>query len=146
MDQQTIADRIEISDLLTRYAHAVDTKDWELWRTVFTPDASIDYTSAGGQAGGVETIAAWLEESLALFDMTQHLISNEQVTIEGDRATVKAMFYNPMRFADGGEFFATGGWYHHDLVRTVEGWKSARLVEESAWFDPSANTTLPGER
>jgi hypothetical protein len=27
-----------------------------------------------------------------------------------------------------------GGYYHHDLVRTPEGWKSARLVEENVWF------------
>ena len=48
MTPQEIADRIEIDDLITRYATAVDTKDWDLYRTVFTDDAVIDYTSAGG--------------------------------------------------------------------------------------------------
>jgi hypothetical protein len=27
-----------------------------------------------------------------------------------------------------------GGYYHHDVVRTPEGWKSQRLVEENVWF------------
>ena len=61
MDLQTLADRIEINDLLTRYAHAVDTKDWALYRTVFTADAHIDYESAGGIKGDLETVADWLE-------------------------------------------------------------------------------------
>ena len=31
MTLQDIADRIEIDDLLTRYATALDAKDWDLW-------------------------------------------------------------------------------------------------------------------
>jgi hypothetical protein len=44
------------------------------------------------------------------------------------------MFNNPMRLP-GGEVWFTGGWYHHDLVRTDGGWRSRNLREESAWFD-----------
>ena len=42
MDLQTLGDRLEINDLLTRYAHSVDSKDWTLYRSVFTEDAFID--------------------------------------------------------------------------------------------------------
>lgn len=48
MDWQRLADEQAISALLYRYARAVDTKDWALYRSVFTDDAVIDYTSAGG--------------------------------------------------------------------------------------------------
>ncbi len=132
--ETTVADRIEIADLLTRYARAVDTRDWELYRQVFTPSAHIDYTSAGGVAGDLETVAAWLEQTLAGFDMTQHLISNLEVDVDGDEARVRAMFFNPMRASDGTQF-TCGGWYDHDLVRTDAGWRSRRLVEDAAWFD-----------
>ena len=27
-----------------------------------------------------------------------------------------------------------GGYYHHELVRTPDGWKSQHLVEENVWF------------
>ena len=40
---QEISDRLEIDDLLTRYATGVDRKDWDLWETCFTSDAFIDY-------------------------------------------------------------------------------------------------------
>ena len=45
------ADELAITALLNRYARAVDTKDWELYRTVFTDDAVIDYSGAGQIVG-----------------------------------------------------------------------------------------------
>ena len=137
MDMQTLGDRLEINDLLTRYAHSVDSKDWALYRTVFTDDAFIDYESAGGIKGDREAVADWLEKTMAGFPMTQHLISNIDVKIDGDRATVRAMFYNPMGMPSGKTFWC-GGFYNHSLVRTADGWKSERLIEESSWFDRAA--------
>jgi len=134
MDMQTLGDRLEINDLLTRYAHSVDSKDWTLYRSVFTDDAFIDYESAGGIKGDREAVADWLEKTMAGFPMTQHLISNIDVKIDGDRASVRAMFYNPMGMPSGKTFWC-GGFYNHSLVRTADGWKSQRLIEESSWFD-----------
>jgi 3-phenylpropionate/cinnamic acid dioxygenase small subunit len=37
-----VSDEAEIARLLYRYARAVETKDWELYRSVFTQDAVID--------------------------------------------------------------------------------------------------------
>ena len=134
MDRQALADRIAAQDLLTRYATAVDRRDWEQYRSIFTADAEIDYTSAGGIAGTVDEVVEFLSTSLEMFEMTQHLVSNIDLEVNGDSATVTAMFNNPMRLP-GGDTWFTGGWYHHDLVRTPDGWRSRRLREESAWFD-----------
>lgn len=134
MDARTLADRIEITDLLTRYATAVDDKDWPLYRSVFTADAQIDYSTAGGPTGDVDTVVAGLTEQLGLFSRTQHFISNIAVELDGDTAKVRAMFFNPMIVSPGKQF-TCGGWYNHDLVRTPDGWRSARLVEDAAWFD-----------
>ena len=73
MDLQAIEDRIAAEDLLTRYATAVDRRDWEQYRLIFTTDAEIDYTSAGGIAGTVDEIVEFLSTSLEMFEMTQHL-------------------------------------------------------------------------
>ncbi|MDP6867534.1 MAG: nuclear transport factor 2 family protein [Acidimicrobiales bacterium] len=134
MDRQALEDRIAAEDLLTRYATAVDRRDWEQYRSIFTTDAEIDYTSAGGIAGTIDEIVEFLSTSLEMFEMTQHLVSNIDLEVNGDSATVTAMFNNPMRLP-GGDTWFTGGWYHHDLVRTPNGWRSRRLREESAWFD-----------
>ena len=97
MDLQTLADRIEINDLLTTYATSVDNKDWAMYRTVFTPDAFIDYESAGGVKGTLDEVVAWMETTMAGFPMTQHLVANVGVELDGDAAKVRAMFYNPMQ-------------------------------------------------
>nr|MDT0667872.1 nuclear transport factor 2 family protein [Micromonospora sp. DSM 115978] len=96
MDLQALQDKIEINELLTRYARGVDTKDWELWKTVFTADATVDYSSAGAAVGPRDEVAAWLERGLGAVPMTQHFISNVEIDLDGDRAKVRAMFYNPM--------------------------------------------------
>ena len=87
---------------------------------------------------GVDDMCAWLEEALAQFPATQHMVSNVHIVfggeeLAGDEAEVEAMFHNPMTMPDGSTWF-TGGWYHHHVVRTDEGWRSRNLVEESAYF------------
>ncbi|MFM9377254.1 nuclear transport factor 2 family protein [Gordonia sp. VNK21] len=133
---QQLLDEAEIARLLTRYATAVDARDWDLYRTVFTPDAWIDYTSAPhGQAGNLDETVAWLAASLTLLPMTMHYVLNIDAAIDGDGATVRAMFYNPLQIpgVEGTSF--CGGYYNHTLVRTGDGWRSARLIEENLWFE-----------
>jgi 3-phenylpropionate/cinnamic acid dioxygenase small subunit len=136
MDVQQLGDRIEIGELLARYARAVDTKDWALWRSVFTDDAEMDYRSAGGPAGPRDEVSDWLEEALATFPMTQHLITNVEVTFgpDGDTASVHALFFNPMTFPGQSDPSSCGGTYDHEVVRTPDGWKSRKLLEQNAWF------------
>ena len=133
MDLQTLSDRAEITDLLTRYARSVDRQDWNLFRSVFTADAHIDYKQVGGVAGNVDEIVGFLSKVMAMFETIQHLISNIDISIDGDEAQVTAMVYNPLKLPDS-PVWATGGWYHHKLVRTAEGWRSRSLVEEASWF------------
>ena len=133
MDVQTLIDRAEITDLLTRYARAVDRKDWDLFRSVFTPDARIDYTQVGGTAGSLDEVVDFLSKVMPMFEAMQHLISNIDISIDGDEAKVTAMVYNPLKLPDS-EVWATGGWYHHELVRTPDGWRSRSMVEEASWF------------
>jgi 3-phenylpropionate/cinnamic acid dioxygenase small subunit len=133
-----LADRLEIDDLLTRYAVALDTKQWDLLDTVFTPDATVDYRSAGGAHGSYPEVRAWLEQTLAGFPMTQHLVANRDVRIDGDTATARSYFYNPMGLPrkDGSlKLFFVGGYYNDRLRRTPDGWRIVERIEETAWMD-----------
>ncbi len=136
MDIGQISDQLEINALLYRYARAVDTRDWELWRSVFTEDAHIDYSSApGGHAGSRDEIAEWLRTNIALLPVTQHFITNIEPDITGDTASVRAMFYNPLQLPGVEGLSFSGGYYHHELLHTAEGWRSRNLREETVWFD-----------
>lgn len=139
MDVQLLSDRLQIDDLLTTYTRAIDTGDWDRLDAVFTPDAEIDYTSTGGIAGRYPEVKAWLAENLPMFPRRQHVLGQKEVVLDGEPAAgarVTAYFLNPMVLpqADGSELlWEFGGLYHHDLVRTRDGWRSARLVEELCW-------------
>jgi len=128
-------DRLEISALLYRYARAVDTKDWSLYRSVFTEDAVIDYSSAGAIRGTREEVAEWLAAGFVSIPMSMHYITNiEVLECTGDTARVRAMFYNPMQLPGMTGLSYCGGYYHHELVRTGDGWRSAHLREDNVWF------------
>lgn len=131
---QAVADRLEIHELLARYARGVDTKDWDLYRSVFTEDAFIDYSSAGFAAGSREEVTTALEAGFGAIPWSQHYITNVEIELAGDQAHVRALFFNPMQLPGMAEHSSCGGYYHHDLVRTGDGWRSRRLVEENRWF------------
>ncbi len=135
MTLQSIADRIEIDDLLTRYASALDAKDWDRFSTCFTADAHIDYTGAGGIKGSLDEVRQWLAQVMARFPMTQHLVTNREVRIDGDRATCRSYLFNPMGVADGDDLvlFFDGGTYRDQLVRTADGWRIAERIEEPTY-------------
>ncbi|MFB1296845.1 nuclear transport factor 2 family protein [Mycobacterium sp. pW049] len=133
-DLGRLTDELEIRALLNRYARAVDTKDWDLYRSVFTDDAHIDYSSAGAAAGTRDEVAAWLEAGFAAIPWTMHYVTNVECEIAGDSATVRAMFYNPMQLPGTDVQSCCGGYYYHELVRTPDGWRSRNLREDNVWF------------
>ncbi|WP_280426208.1 nuclear transport factor 2 family protein [Nocardia carnea] len=149
MDTQRLRDELEITALLHRYARAVDAKDWVLYRSVFTEDATIDYSSAGAIAGSRDEVADWLAAGFTALPMSMHYITNiEILRLDGDNAQVRAMFYNPMQLPGMTELSSCGGYYHHDLVRTADGWRSHRLREENVWFAnrPAARESATGQQ
>ena len=135
MTLQDIADRIEIDDLLTRYATALDAKDWHLFSTCFTPDARIDYSAAGGITGALPEVREWLASVMAAFPMTQHLVTNKAVRLDGDTATCRSCLFNPMGVpeGDGMAVWLEGGYYRDRLVRTADGWRIAERTEEPTY-------------
>ena len=145
MTLEEISDRIEINDLLTRYSVAIDTKDYALLDTCFTPDAHVDYTTSGGTKGAYSEVRQWLEKALSIFPMTMHFISNSTVVLKGDEATARTYVINPMGFPnpDGGlHMFTVGAYYNDELVRTDAGWRIAERYEEQAYLEGSLPTAL----
>ena len=126
-----MTDELQIAALLYRYARAVDTKDWELYRSVFTDDAYNDYSSAGAAAGSRDEVADWLSQGFGAIPWTMHYITNIESDITGDTALVRAMFYDPMQLPGMSEMSSCGGYYHHELVRTSDGWRSRHLARRT---------------
>jgi len=134
---QEISDRIEIHDLLVRYSHAIDTRDFEALDEVFTPDALIDYSAMGGAKGSLPEIKDFLRKAMRQFTGFQHLIANSMIDLRGDEATGRTICHNPMVMTKpNGEthVFYCGLWYLDRLVRTPNGWRIRERVEEKCYF------------
>ena len=74
---------MEAMRLQNGYALAIDARDWELFRTVFTPDVRADYPHA--VFDGME---AWLGNFIPFHDTcawTVHEITNHVVGEDGQR-------------------------------------------------------------
>lgn len=145
LSPQEISDRIEIQDLLVRYARAIDARDYALLDTCFTPDALVDYTTSGGIQGRYPEVRAWLEKALAQFDAMLHLLGNSVVELEGDTARARTAVYNPMGKAGAEgpvEFFTVVADYVDRLVRTPEGWRIAERFEEQRFLQGPMPRTL----
>lgn len=131
-----ISDRLEIEDVLTRYCYAVDDRDWNAYREIFTADAVIDDTVTGGLRSGVEEHIAYMKNALSKVLMSQHAISTVLVDLTGNEARVRAHCSCPMVLDQGNgqtHVFFQGLWYRDSLIRTPGGWKIRHLLEEGYW-------------
>ncbi|WP_069162753.1 nuclear transport factor 2 family protein [Nocardia altamirensis] len=134
---QEISDRLEIQDLMVRYSHAVDTRQWDLLDDIFTEDAHIDYTAMGGAEGDVAATKQFLAAMLPHFPAFQHLISNSSIVVDGDTATARTMCHNPMLLSGGDgprSLMLCGLWYHDTFARIDGQWRIAQRIEEKSYM------------
>ncbi|MER8757519.1 nuclear transport factor 2 family protein [Mesorhizobium sp. M0976] len=130
---QEVSDRLEIEQLLARYCYAVDDRDWEAYRKIFTPDAVLDDTVTGGIRSGVDEHVAYMKGALLKVVISQHAISTILLDLRGDEASARVHCSCPM-VVDLGEgkrqVFFQGLWYRDRVIRTSEGRRSrGRLLE-----------------
>ena len=134
---QEISDRLEIHEILARYSDALDRRDWDAIRRVFTPDALIDYTEMGGVRGGINEVIDFLQSAMGIFSGYQHLISNVIMDIDGDTASVRSICHNPMLLspqAGKSSVMVCGLWYRDRLVRSHNGWLILERYEEKCYM------------
>src|SRR3972149_3056387 len=84
---QELLDRQAVSGVVSRYATGIDMRDWTLYRTCFTDEVEIDFTSwSGGEAQRLpaDQWVAGVRSGLAGFESTQHISTNHVITLDGD--------------------------------------------------------------
>lgn len=142
---QQLSDRAEIQDLITRYAYAIDDRNWDDLDHIFTADAIIDYSDVGGPIGNLQEIKEFLSEAMPNFSAFQHLSTTSELRIEGDIACARTILFNPMVMRHEGEerVFFIGLWYCDELVRTAEGWRIRHRREQKSWAYNQPDSAKP---
>ena len=132
---EEISDRFEIQQLLIDYSTAIDRRQFDDLDLVFTSDAYVDYRAMGGIDGRFPDVKAWLAETLPkIFKGHAHMLGNFDVRIDGDTATSRTICFNPMVFnEEQKQILFVGIWYVDEFVRTPEGWRMSRRVEEKCF-------------
>jgi 3-phenylpropionate/cinnamic acid dioxygenase small subunit len=113
---------VTVADFLVRYATAIDTRDWDLFRTCFTDDVDADY-GAIGHWHGIDEITEWMAATHEPCGHTLHRITNVVVHEQGDRATARAYVEALVLFGDDTRGVRASGFYDDELVRGAEGWR-----------------------
>lgn len=138
-------DVIAIQQLMARFATGIDTCDPTLYRSVFTDEIDLDYSSWRSSSIGTWSADAWVERAGRLFPgltTTRHALSNLLIDVEGDTARVRAAVRadHVLVGPDGSsEVFTLDGYYDDRVVRGGDGWKicGKRLVVEWTTGDRS---------
>ena len=135
MELDAVLDRMAIADVIDDYAAAVDGRDWALLSSLFTADATLDYTSSGGPRGTRDEVVGWISQSLPLVTLTQHLVTNKRISVTGDSAASSCSLLNPLVFAgdDGAQLLLLGGRYEDRWRRTSDGWRITERVHVTDW-------------
>ncbi len=120
--------------MLYRYAHAVDRCDAELLRSVYWPEGTDDH---GDFKGKRDDFIAWVMPTMiAEMSMSQHLMVNTLIRIEGKIAKVETYFQAYHRWKtyedkDAWDFVIAGRY----LDRMEKRGKEWKVIERVVIFD-----------
>jgi hypothetical protein len=136
LDVQALSDKTEILELLARFARALDDKDWDLMRTVFTEEASGDF-GLGTAFEGIDSILHACRSIMENLDCTQHFLGNDEVWLDGDRARGRHKVVGSafLRAAVGTPTMCERGEYTVEYVRVDGDWCISSIKIIPAWIE-----------
>ena len=111
------ADRLELHELPGRYGDAIDDRNWDRLRQVFTDDAIFDLTGVGlRQLDGIEDIVHFMD--VAAQHPKTHMMTNIYVEDLGEMITMNFRIVALL-----GKGFVGTASYYDEVVKTSEGWR-----------------------
>lgn len=128
--------RMKIVDVTYRYGTAVDTRDWELFRTCFVPNATADF-GLWGRVEGVDAIIGAAKPVMEGMDMTQHTMINHSVAFDGSGAAATAtcgLIAEHLFLTSAGHSMSTTRGVYRDRFVSVDGeWRIEHRFLDVTW-------------
>ncbi|MFS0736583.1 nuclear transport factor 2 family protein [Sphingomonas sp. 1P06PA] len=121
MTLEELADRVAITDVINRYARAMDRMDAALALSCWHPGGTDDHAPLF--AGTAEAFIAWLWPLHAAMETTRHVVTNIQIVLDGDRAGTESYWTVTLRMAgaDGARHDVIGQGRYVDEFERIDG-------------------------
>jgi len=128
---QELADRAELTNLVAKQGYWLDEQRFDEIGSVFAENASAH--TPGGQALGLEAMAAQARRNHERFEHTQHVTTNIQIDLDGDHAVVRANQVATYVEHALHPTSTVGTRVRYEAVRTPEGWRFSRFEINPLW-------------
>lgn len=128
-----LADRYAIGQLPRIYCLGVDTRDFDLARTIFADECVAEGSSGWG--GPIDEYLPQIIKGVSAFRVTQHNITNQYITLDGDDALVWSYaiaVHKVLPDADR-DHFDLGVMYRDTCRRFADGWKIVHRQVTMQW-------------
>jgi SnoaL-like domain len=131
------ADRLDIIELGARFDSALDAENRDRFIGTFLPQGML--AGFWGEATGPEQVGAAFDFMLATFARgRRHIVTNHEVTVDGDRATMFSVMTVQDRATNATIGTAT---FTDTLARDAEGW---RFMRRTLVADPNVQPIIDG--
>jgi hypothetical protein len=133
---QTLFDRTQIGEVIHRYPVSIDSRDWKLFRSIFTDEIQV-YLGAPTDKLSLRTVSAdrFTEQVtgvISRFAVTQHFLTDYHIEVNGNDAFCVS-YMQARHFNEGQPTWDMGGYYTYSLVRTGDSWKIPKYTLTVTW-------------
>lgn len=133
-----LADRYAIGQLAKIYGLGIDLRDYELCRSAFSDDA------VGEGKEGMQPIDDYLRNTYGMgasFHMTQHIIANQYITVNGDEAVAWSygIAHHKVGPNEARDEIIAGVQYRDRCRRFLKGWLITERRVALQWMDMGRN-------
>jgi hypothetical protein len=133
---QILFDRTQIGEAIHRYPVSIDSRDWKLFRSIFTDEIQV-YLGPPTDKLNLRTVSAdkfteQVTRIISRFAVTQHFLTDYHVEVNGNEA-VCVSYMQARNFKPGQPTWDMGGYYTYHLVRTGDGWKIPKYTLTVTW-------------
>jgi hypothetical protein len=127
-----LEEKQKIVDLTIAYTWIIDHGPRERLREIFTENAVFIIDTR--HLNGIDEIRGKIERTLGGLSASQHIVSNHQVSIDGDTATSRCYLHaqHTLTGTEGGDNYVMAGRYIDKLVRVDSEW---RIAERQLMLD-----------
>ena len=131
MSSLSAEDRLDLIDLVARYAECVDSGDAQSYAALFTADGVVEHSA--GSVHGREEIQAWVavlasEDRVGKNSRLKHIMGLPVIRGDGDRATARTYVTIPRHMDSGEIVIHLAGTYFDDCVKQDGQWLFAKRV------------------